>query len=329
MKQHIALSGQFRIVKKSADNQVLFDSGTLNNLLLDTGLDFFGSTHSENMMRYLGIGTGNSEPKSTQTKLDNIIAVSIDAETNFKNDYDPERDGEYYTPSRTAKYVFRDLNNVNITELGLVSNSNASPDNTAYTRALIKDSDGRPLTITVLQGEVLEVYYTLKMVYHLQEKETRIALSDGRGGTRGFVKTVHKLAGVGGANIGGSADYAFIVGYPLIFGSHGNNPTGIWEEPTLGTFQSTPIGQFAAYLMNGRVYAGQKDYVSKSYKKSLYLEISEDYDLPKIGALIFYTTMGFYQISFANESDNSPINKDRTRTFRVELEISWGRDERN
>lgn len=329
MKQHISLSGQFRIVKKSSDNQVLFDSGVLNNLLLDTGLDYFGLNHSNNIMRYLGVGTGNSVPTETQTKLDKIVAVGMETNTTFKNDYDPARDGEYYTPSRTSKYIFRGLNNINIAELGLVKDSNVSEDNTAYTRALIKDDSGRPLVITVLQGEVLEVYYTLKMVYRLQEKETRIALSDGRGGTRGFVKSNIKLAGVGGTNIGGSANYGFIVGFPLIPSSLGNNPVGIWEEPTLGTFQATPTGKLAMYLMNGgRVYTGQKDYVSKSYKKNLYMEISEDYNIPKLGALIFYSTMGFYQISFANESDNSPIDKNRTRTFRVELEISWGRDNR-
>lgn len=329
MKQHISLSGQFRIVKKSSDNQVLFDSGVLNNLLLDTGLDYFGdNTGDYNILQNLAIGTGNSEPTPTQTRLDAIIAISNSVNTTYKNDYDSERDGEYYTPSKTCEYIFNNLNNVNIAEIGLVNGTNTS-NYTAYTRALIKDDSGRPLVITVLQGEVLEVYYTLKMTYHLKEKETRIALSDGRGGTKGFVKCHLKLAGVGGTNIGGSANYGFIVGFPLVPSSHGNNPVGIWEEPILGTFQATPTGKFARYLNNGgRVYTGQKDYVSKSYKKSLYMEISEDFDLPKIGALIFYTTMGFYQISFANESDNSPIDKNRTRTFRVELEISWSRDSR-
>lgn len=324
MKQHIALSGQFRIVKKSADNQVLFDSGVLNNLLLDAGLDYFGdNTGDRNMLNYLAIGTGNSEPIATQNRLDNVVSIKNGGHYSKKDDYNAERDGEYFAASQTYKYVFDGLNNVNITELGLVS-STTKTNYIAYTRALIKDDVGRPLVITVLQGEILEVYYTLKQVHHLKDKEFRIALSDGRGGQRGNVDCLMRLCGVGGLNIGGSASYGGIVGNKLK-AEAGNNSHVAFDSQTLGKVTEQPQGAptYVHYASSSKA-----DYVPRSYKNTLTLTISEYYDLTQLGAIIFLTTMGFYQISFSNEGDNSMIDKNNKRTFSITLEISWGRDER-
>lgn len=323
MKQHISLSGQFRIVKKSSDNQVLFDSGVLNNLLLNTGLDYFGdNTGSRNMLSYLAIGTGNSEPTATQNRLDNITAITWGEYHSKKDDYNAERDGEYFTASQTYKYRFEGLNNVNIAELGLVSNTYAE-DYIAYTRALIKDDSGRPLVITVLQGEILEVYYTLKQVHHLKDKAFTIALSDGRGGMRGTVNGVMRLCGVGGLNIGGSANYGEIVGLKLDTGA-GNNVFVSFDNQLLGGITEQPQGN-PTYMHYA--YGGKENYVPKTYKRTLYLTISEYYHLPQLGAIIFLTSMGFYQINFANQ-DGSMIDKNNTRTFTIGLEISWGRDNR-
>lgn len=324
MKQHISLSGQFQIIKKNADNQVLYDSGTLHNLLLDTGLDYFGdNTGYTNILQYLAIGTGNSEPIVTQNRLDNVVAIKGGSYHSQKDDYNAEQDGEYFTASRTYKYSFENLDNVNVSELGLVNNSNKL-DYTAYTRALIKDDTGRPLVITVLQGEILEIFYTLKQVYHLQDKQFKIALSNGRGGQRGNVDCLMRLCGVGGLNIGGSASYGGIVGNKLK-AEAGNNSHVAFDSQTLGKVTEQPQGTptYVHYASSSKA-----DYVPRSYKNTLTLTITEHYDLTQLGAIIFLTTMGFYQISFSNEGDNSMIDKNNKRTFSITLEISWGRDER-
>lgn len=324
MKQHIALSGQFRIVKKSSDNQVLFDSGELNNLLLDTGLDYFGdNTGSQNMLQYLAIGTGNSEPIATQNRLDNVVKITYGQQHNYKDDYDENRDGEYFTASQTYKYRFEGLNNINIAELGLVSNDYNLNDYIAYTRALIKDNNGRPLVITVLEGEILEVYYTLKQVFHLQDKTEKIPLSDGRGGTRGTATCLMRLCGVGGLNIGGSAGYGTCVGLKLEGGA-GNNAPVAFDNQTLGNVKEQPTGS-PTYLHYA--WASKAEYRQKSHKRQITYFISEYYNLPQLGAVILLSTMGFYQISFTND-DGSMIDKNNTRSFSITLEISWGRDNR-
>lgn len=175
----------------------------------------------------------------------------------------------------------------------------------------------------VLQGEILEVYYTLKQVHHLKDKDFTIALSDGRGGVRGTVNGVMRLCGVGGLNLSGSASYGGIVGRKLEMKA-GNNVPVSFDNQGLGGFTSMPVGN-ATYMH----YAdGSKaDYIPKSHKNTLTLLINEHYHLPQLGAIIFLTSMGFYQISFANQ-DGSMIDKNNTRTFSVGLEISWGRDNR-
>lgn len=321
MKQHISLSGQFRIVKKSSDNQVLFDSGELNNLLLDTGLDYFGdNTGESNILRYLAVGTGNSTPTITQNSLDNAVAVAYGAEHSRKDDYDAVRDGDYHTASRTYKYRLTNLRNVNIAELGLVSGTDLKKY-IAYTRALIKDDRGRPLVITVLDGEILEVYYTIKQVYHLVDKEVRLPLLDGRGGQRGFVRCLMRLCSVGTSS-NTSASYGAMVGQKLNWYS-GHN-FSVFNSQVLGAIAGIPQGRRSS---SSSYTIAKGNYIAQSCKNTLTLTIADTFDSPELGAMMFVSTMGMYQISFTND-DGSMIDKNRTRTFSITLEFSWGRDER-
>lgn len=321
MKQHISLSGQFRIVKKSSDNQVLFDSGELKNLLLDTGLDYFGnSTGDINILRYLAVGTGNSTPATTQNSLDNAISVVSGTEHSRKDDYDAVRDGDYYTVSRTYKYRLTNLRNVNIAELGLVNGVDLKKY-IAYTRALIKDDRGRPLVISVLDGEVLEVYYTIKQVYHLIDKEVRLPLSDGRGGQRGFVRCLMRLCSVGTSSYT-SVSYGTMVGQKLNW--YPSQNFSVFNSQVLGVITGIPQGRRSS---SGYYTIAKGNYIAQSCKNTLTLTMADTFDFPELGAMMFISTMGMYQISFTND-DGSMIDKNRTRTFSITLEFSWGRDNR-
>lgn len=324
MRQHISLSGQFRIVKRNNSGQITFDSGELNNLILDTGLDFFGNQSPDSVfLSYLALGTGNSKPTHSQNRLDNIVAVSYGYEHSKKDDYNEERDGEYFTASRTYKYVFNNLDNVNISELGLVSTYYFS-DYTAYTRALIKDADGRPTVITVLPGEVLEVFYTIKQVFHLQDKTFQLNLSDGRGGTRGIVNCVMRLSNVGGSYVNWDFSYGSHVGKKARL-EVSSGVVYTYNSQELSNVKGEPKGRFY-YVDRCREIAGA--YQSGTYKKSSTLLISEYHNLTKIGAILIPSTMGLYQISFADEHGEM-LKKSNAQTFSITLEFSWGRDERN
>lgn len=320
MKQEIFLSGQFRVVKKDASGNVLFDSGMVKNLILDTGLDFFGG-NGGNIMSCLALGSGNSKPINSQNKLDNLVAVSGRREHEKKFDYNEARDGEYYTVGRTCRYRFDNLNNVNISELGLIDKSSisvASRGYIAYTRALIKDGQGRPTTITVLSGEILDVYYTINQVFYLRDVVGVVNLSDGRGGSRGTINYIMRLARVG---VGNYANYVGDIFKDAVTYSHHR----VFENQTLGTVQATPSG--ASKSITSGFSHTLDAYITGSYKRKLTINLSVNDDYPVIGSMVLITTMGFYQVSLARE-DGGTIGKTTEQTFSITLEVSWARDAR-
>ena len=85
MNTNIGMAGEFRCVVKRADGSTKIDTGYQKNLILDQGLDYFGSddtTYSFN--NACVVGTGNCIPKVTQTKLDNAVGYAIFAEVDDK-----------------------------------------------------------------------------------------------------------------------------------------------------------------------------------------------------------------------------------------------------
>ena len=196
MNTNIGMVGEFRCVVKKADGSIKTDTGYQKNLILNQGLDFFGSNYGADMMAYCVIGSGNSQPVYTQNKLDTAVFGVSGTEYSTEYDYNAARDGNLYKTNKVNKYSFTGLNNVNISELGLASTYSNATTYFLCTRALIKDSQGNPTTITVLSGEILEIYYKLWAVYDITDKTGQINLLDGVGGSIAYnYKT--RLANVG------------------------------------------------------------------------------------------------------------------------------------
>ena len=183
MNTNIGMVGEFRCVVKKADGSIKTDTGYQKNLILNQGLDFFGGGNGNNMMDFCVIGSGNSKPVYTQNELDAITAYASGADFSTKYDYDASKDGNIYKTNKVRKYTFNGLNNVNISEVGLASQFSSLTSYYLCTRALIKDAQGVPTTITVLNGEILEIYYKLWQVFDTTDKVGTINLLDGVGGS--------------------------------------------------------------------------------------------------------------------------------------------------
>ena len=158
MQANMGMAGEFRCVVKRADGSTRIDTGYQKNLILNQGLDFFGGGKGEDMMQYCVIGSGNSTPTVTQTTLDSIIKQATSTAPTYKYDYNQVIDGNLYKPNKVGKYSFTNIDNVNVSELGLASLYGSNTSYYLCTRALIKDSNGNPTTITVLSGEQLDIY---------------------------------------------------------------------------------------------------------------------------------------------------------------------------
>lgn len=176
MRQHTGVSGRFKVVVRKADGSVRLDMGFQDNLILDNFLAFYTghdvtATTSKKYKRTdrvsspvddCFIGTGNTSPKNTDTNLAHYVAKSTSkgdlVET--KDDSKATKPDGYVLLTSERKYIFSGLNNVNVTEVGLAGVYDI--DNPVlYTRALILDSGKKPVAVTVLKGEFLEVTYQL------------------------------------------------------------------------------------------------------------------------------------------------------------------------
>ena len=316
MNTNIGMTGEFRCVVKKSDGSTKIDTGYQKNLILDQGLDFFGGVNGgvngNNMMAYCVIGSGNSKPSYTQNKLDTTIAGVSGADFSSKYDYDASRDGNLYKTNKVRKYTFNGLNNVNISEVGLASKFSSSIDYYLCTRALIKDTQGVPTTITVLSGEILEIYYKLWAVYDTTDKTGTLNLLDGVGGSIAYnYKT--RLARVGSGGFNAGVSIGLNSAYTYIYYSAGVD---------LSVITATPSGtssQISSYTEN--------PYQKGSYKQVFNLSCATS-TANGNNRVLFINFTGFYwQIRFGSVADDSPITKTSTQSLTIPVEVSWGRYE--
>ena len=315
MNTNIGMAGEFRCVVKRADGSTKIDTGYQKNLILNQGLDFFGGGNSSDMMEYCVIGSGSSQPITSQNKLDSsITAYAKGSDFSSKYDYDASRDGNLYKTNKVRKYTFNGLNNVNISEVGLASQFSTSTNYYLCTRALIKDAQGVPTTITVLSGEILEIYYKLWAVFDTTDKTGQINLLDGVGGSVAYNYKC-RIANVG------NALYAEIARY-ISFAANDNSAYLYYNNEDITTIGSMPSGAPAtvsSYTVN--------PYNAGDYKKTYNLTYGIDRANGKVRTLIPRMIGMMWQIRFGSVANDSPIDKTNTQTLTIPIEISWGRYE--
>lgn len=312
MQANMGMAGEFRVVVKRADGSTKIDTGYQKNLILNQGLDFFGGGNGSDMMGYCVIGGGNSQPVYTQNKLDTAITGVSGDDFSTKYDYDAARDGSLYKTNRVCKYSFTGLNNVNISEVGLASTYSNATTYYLCTRALIKDSLGNPTTITVLSGEILEVYYKLWAVFDTTDKTGTFNLLDG---------------------VGGSVPYNFTVRLASV-GNNGYHPIGSATSSSTNKYQTFYTGDLSAITStpSSSLYdissgVTLSNYTNGSYKRIVTLPIAVANANGNIRTLVFNSGIGRWQIRFGSVANDHPINKTNTKTLTIPIEISWGRYE--
>lgn len=314
MNTNIGTAGEFRCVVKRADGSIKTDTGYQKNLILDQGLDFFGGGNSSDMMEFCVIGSGNSKPVYTQNKLD-VITDYTNNRSGFssKYDYDASKDGNLYKTNKVIKYTFNGLSNVNISEVGLASEFSSTTDYYLCTRALIKDAQGVPATITVLSDEVLEIYYKLWQVFDTTDKVGTINLLDGVGGS---VAYNYKLR----LCVVGSSRYS-------VGGLLKGNLTDLYALSSIFTGDLDDIKGIPSGLIFDSNSLTLSTYNRGSYRRTILCTLTHEEGVGNIRTYVLGTTMGAYQIRFGSVADDSPITKTNAQTLTIPVEVSWGRYE--
>lgn len=326
MQANMGMSGEFRVVVKRADGSTKIDTGYQKNLILNQGLDFFGGSNGTDVMAYCVIGSGNSQPSYTQNKLDTAVLGVSGTASSTKYDYNAA-DGNLYKTNRVCKYSFTGLNNVNISELGLASTYSNTSTYYLCTRALIKDSNGNPTTITVLSGESLQIYYKLWAVFDITDKTGKINLLDGVGGSTSYNYIV-RPATVGVTDpLAGGNTFASNIGLPIYYLNRSTDRGLYVSSSDISNIASLPSDLVSSGSIYKESLISHGTYTSGTYKKIITLNCPVDKLNQRITSLFLYTSFGSWQISLKSTSDNSGFTKTSTQTLSIPIEFSWGRYE--
>lgn len=308
----VGIAGEVRCVITRADGSVKADTGFQKNLILNQGLDFFGGDKGYNINEYCAIGSGNSSPAVTQTKLDAYITQAAGTDTTYDYSYVDKGDGLYRLWEQ-KKYRFTGLDNVNISEVGLVSTGTTSTNYYLTTRALIKDSLGAPTSISVKTGETLDIYYKIHKVIDTRDKAFVVNVLDGDGGSVPY-NIIFRSASVGSTFSNGVTTAMSTIGYPIV------------TESDLSSITTSASGG------TGGLSSELSTYIPSSYKRTLTLKMGLNESNKGIRTISSYTgqpsfTFLPFQMRFGRVSDDAPLTKTNKETLTIPLEFSWGRFE--
>ena len=163
MHIHNELAGEYELSIANTETGIK-KHYCFHNLITDTGLNTFG-TSADDMhnvqLRSCQLGSGSSTPLVTDTQLASPLTSRVE------NDYYRWSSGRVITSQLTTSpyyveyglsYTFSQGSVVgNISELGIFTK-----EDVLFSRALIKDSNGDPVTITVTAIEQVTVKYKIR-----------------------------------------------------------------------------------------------------------------------------------------------------------------------
>ena len=283
------------IVRKKSTNEITKETAWFHNIVLDTGL---AQMSKGTWVNRCCVGSGNSTPVATQTQLDTFIAsttTSQKPQTGMQITTLP-----YYLWGRQSWRFAEGVAAGNISEVGLGwANSNL------WNRALIKDLNGNPTTITVLSDEYLDVIAEIRIYpqeavsgsFNLLNKAGAIVSSHTYTGRSFYTTPVGAFERIA---IGNISIYSANIGTTPT-----SPPTG---EPLLSGFTST-----TEYPTSTSVRSTKKVALNEAngQHKTLFVRYS---------GLLSAAIGAGYQVEFS-----PPITKTNQMELTYTVSISWGR----
>lgn len=149
-------SGIFSAIQVLKNGELVREIRDCKNLITNSGMEMLAS--SSDFPSYLRVGAGSAEPRPTDTALASQLASASGAGTNAQG----QNVEEGYAFMR-AQWLFPEGAVVgNVSELGIASNASSAP---LFNRAMIRDVNGQPTSITVLSDEQLRVVWEYRVYW--------------------------------------------------------------------------------------------------------------------------------------------------------------------
>ena len=313
-------AGELRCIVKKKDGITVQDTGYQKNMFLDTGLDFFGGDHGDDIFAYCLIGSGNDAPEASQTQLISFVDVhtSIEAESSGSEPYlfgDDE-----FKVWRSTTYRFEGASGESVSEVGLASEFVSEDDYHLCTRALIKSAEGEPITITLKEDEVLEITYRIWQIFDLEDKEFSIKITDDIGGEK-LYNAKCRLAGIGDEGAGYEAKVGMVFAEDIESGSesYADFFSYAGDIGDVSSMPSVDMGEASSVTLS--------DYVEGTYTRDMSIFFGLDDARLPVRSILAPTTMGNYQIQYGSQDDDEPIPKSKNDTLTVPIRFTWARYE--
>lgn len=154
---HMTVSGEYCLQVRKKTGEVVKDTGFFKNLITNQGLNNICGSNSA--LRFMCVGTGTTAPAVTDTQLVNLRSVADMVTSGNTVITSLDTTNNYLIATLTASFLNGSASG-NISEVGVGVLSNGTK---LTSRALVRDANGDPTTITVLSDEDLVVIYKFKV----------------------------------------------------------------------------------------------------------------------------------------------------------------------
>lgn len=288
------VAGRYTFISNKRGKLAEFD-----NLITNAGLDAIGTGIFD--LNYCFVGSGSTPPSETESTVPTWIAAS--------NTNQAQVDGRlatspYYIWRRKTFRFALGVAAGNISEVSIALYSNGT---TMVSRALVKDAEGNPTTITILADEILDVVYEFRVYPPLGDSTGTVVLSGNIGGTHSWVMRACRIQ---------TDTSQYNPGWQAIPSANDNYSYNTRAYTgSIGDIFNIPSGTASAELTVTRVGS----YVAGSFKRAYKIEASASQANQSIKSLRV-SAFAPFQMEFT-----PAIVKSSSDLFSINIEVSWAR----
>lgn len=194
IEENIGVQGRFKIEAIRPDGTVRELAPWQDNLITDIGLNTMGGWQyrdmpadpgsnyvSDDATRYCWVGSGSTPPQFTDTAPAQFVRATSNVISTAVSRSQPTDTVHYTGGKRVFQFNVGEATG-NLTEVGLSNGRHTNITGTyklyMFSRALIKNANGDPITVTVLADEILQITYEHR-IYLASNDPVIVNLVDG------------------------------------------------------------------------------------------------------------------------------------------------------